>query len=345
MSGECLKHRERTKAVKYSWTLGRLCGIDVYLHWSFLIVPAWVVLSSLAAGASVVSAFHATFFVLAVFGCVLLHELGHALMARRYGIATRDITLLPIGGLARLERMPRNPFQELAIALAGPAVNLAIAGSIGLGLWIGGANQLLGLVPAGGSFLTNLLAINLGLAIFNLLPAFPMDGGRVLRSLLAMWVSYGRATQIAAAVGQGLAFCLAVLGLMGSWNLLLVALFVFVAARSEAEAVAGETKLEEPPARDAAAANAVVLLPAHARADEVANVLFSQQSYFPVIQGGEVVGVLSKVMLLKALANAQGDRLVAELMTESCRPHSSAACAVGALRPACTEQPTNCAAG
>jgi Zn-dependent protease len=331
--------------VKYSWTLGRLCGIDVYLHWSFLIVPAWVALTSLAAGASVVSAFHATFFVLAVFGCVLLHELGHALMARRYGIATRDITLLPIGGLARLETMPRRPIQELTIALAGPAVNLAIAGSIGLGLRIAGASHPLALAPAGGSFLTNLIGINLGLAIFNLLPAFPMDGGRVLRSLLAMWVSYRRATRIAAVVGQAMAFCLAMLGLMGSWNLLLVALFVFAAACSEADAVAGETKLEELPAGDGAAADAIVLLPAHARADEVGNVLFSHQYYFPVIQGGEVVGVLSKVTLLKALANAQGDRLVAELMTESCRPHSNAACAVGGLRPACTEQTTKCAAG
>ena len=260
--------------MKYSWKLGQLAGIDIYLHWSFLIVPAWVALTSLAAGASLVWAVNATLLILALFGCVLLHELGHAFMARRYGITTGDITLLPIGGLARLERMPRSPRQELAIAPAGPAVNVAIAGALLLGLMTGGAEPLLTLLPAGGSFLENLVAVNLGMAVFNLLPAFPMDGGRVLRSLLAMWVSYGRATRIAAAVGQVLAVGLAMLGLLGNWNLLLVALFVFVAARSEADAVAEETPLEEPPAGGESPANTIVLLPAHARVDEVATALF-----------------------------------------------------------------------
>ena len=124
--------------MNYSWKLGRLCGIDIRLHWSFLIVPAWVASTSLAAGAGLASAVNATFFVLAIFGCVLLHEMGHALAARRYGIATRDITLLPIGGLARLEGMTESPRQELAIALAGPAVNVAIAGALWLGLLLRG---------------------------------------------------------------------------------------------------------------------------------------------------------------------------------------------------------------
>jgi Zn-dependent protease len=306
--------------MNYSWKLGQLCGIDIRLHWSFLIVPAWVALATLAAGAALASAVSATIFILAVFGCVLLHELGHALMAHRYGIATRDITLLPIGGLARLERMPRSPRQELAIALAGPAVNFTIAGALWLGLLLRGSVELsFTLAPVAGSFLANLLAVNLGLAVFNLLPAFPMDGGRVLRAVLASCISYDRATQIAARVGQGLAVCLAVVGLFGNVNLLLVALFVFLAARSEADAVASEASI---PNRQAAREMpaSLMLLPAHARADEVTGALFTRQGSFPVVQGDEVVGILSKATLLGALANGGGHRLIAQLMMEADRP-------------------------
>jgi hypothetical protein len=252
---------------------------------------------------------------------------------------------LPIGGLARLERMPRNPRQELAIAMAGPAVNFAIAGSLLLGFVIGGAEPSFSILPAGGSFLANLLAINLGLGIFNLFPAFPMDGGRVLRALLAMRVSYGRATQIATAVGQGLAVLLAMVGLLVNWNLLLIALFVHVAARSEAASVADETTTPASSATGDASPSSLIVLPAHARADEVASVLFSPQYYFPVIQGGEVVGVLSKAEILRALANGRGDRLVAELMTGARRHRTTAPCASSGLWSACTERPTNCAAG
>ena len=300
----------------YSWKLGRLCGIDIRLHWTFLIVPAWVASTSLAAGAGLASAVNATFFILAIFSCVLLHEIGHALAARRYGIATRDITLLPIGGLARLEGMTQSPRQELIIALAGPAVNVAIAGALWLGLLLC-ANMTLpfSLAPLVVSFAARLLAVNLSLAAFNLLPAFPMDGGRVLRAVLASFISYERATQIAARMGQGLAVCLAVLGLFGNLNLLLIALFVFLAARSEADAVASQTSLPSQPAADEVLAP-IMLLPARARADQVTRALFAPQDYFPVVQDGEVVGILSKVTLLSALANGEGQRLITELMVD-----------------------------
>lgn len=300
--------------MKYSWKLGRLCGIDIYLHWSFVIVPAWVALASLAAGAALASVANATFFVFVVFGCVLLHELGHALMARRYGIATRDITLLPIGGLARLEQIPKQPEQELMIALAGPLVNVAIVLLLVAGQMIAGAGgPWLAFSPAAGSLLANLAGVNVALAVFNLLPAFPMDGGRILRSLLAMWISYGRATQIAAAMGQAMAVLLAILGLMGNVSLLLVAALVFVAARSEARMADPRVPAPDQPATDGQPTS-FVMLPAHARADEEERAVFAPQYYFPVIQGGEVVGVLSKTALLSALANGHGDRLIAELM-------------------------------
>jgi stage IV sporulation protein FB len=303
--------------VKYSWKLGRLCGIDICLHWSFLIVPAWVALASLAAGAVLASVANATFFILAVFGCVLLHELGHALMARRYGITTRDITLLPIGGLARLEQIPKQPEQELMIALAGPLVNIAIALLLVAGQMIAAVGgPWVALSPEAGALAANLAGVNVALAVFNLLPAFPMDGGRILRSLLAMWISYGRATRIAAALGQGMAIFLAILGLTGNASLLLIAVFVFAAARSEARMAASRASAADQPAADGELPP-FVMLPAHARADEAEQAIFSPQYYFPVIQGGEVVGVLSKAALLSALANGRRDRLIAELMVQT----------------------------
>ena len=280
--------------MKYAWKLGRLCGIDIYLHWSFLIVPAWVALTSLAAGAALASAVNATLFIFTVFGCVLLHELGHALMARRYGIATRDITLLPIGGLARLEQIPKQSEQELMIALAGPLVNITIALLLVAGQMIAGAGgPWLAFSPGAGALTANLAGVNVALAVFNLLPAFPMDGGRILRSLLAMWISYGRATQIAVALGQAMAVFLAILGLMGNVNLLLIAVFVFAAARSEAHMVASRAPAADQPA-PVGKSPPFVMLPAHARVDEASQAVFSPQYYFPVIQGGEVVGVISK---------------------------------------------------
>jgi Zn-dependent protease len=305
-----------------SWKLGRLCGIDIFLHWSFLIIPAWAALSSLAAGAGLVSAANATVFVLAVFGCVLLHELGHALAARHYGIGTHDITLLPIGGLARLERIPTQPIQEIVIALAGPAVNLVIAVALVAGLSLRTSlDSLTGFSPLAGSFLANLVAINIGLLVFNLLPALPMDGGRVLRALLAMMMPHAAATRTAATIAQFLAAGMGVFGLLsGSLNLCLVGLFVFFAAHQEASlagaaawhegqpAVAPQTPVDE-----RGAGESWGVLPAHARADEVTYALFRQPDYYFVAQGREVVGVLSKARLLWALANGYGNRLIVEL--------------------------------
>ncbi len=216
-----------------SWYLGRLTGIDIRIHWTFLLLPVWIYFSSLAAGSGVGAATAAVAFVLAIFGCVLLHELGHSLMARQFGIPTRDITLLPIGGVARLQRMPRNPWQELAIAIAGPAVNVVIATLIFSGLSVLAITdpKLGGLVV----FLARLAWVNVALVLFNMLPAFPMDGGRILRASLALALPYAAATKIAAGVGQVVAACLALLGLMtGNLMLVFVAGFVFLAARGEA---------------------------------------------------------------------------------------------------------------
>ncbi|MEM9456496.1 MAG: site-2 protease family protein [Myxococcota bacterium] len=213
--------------MKWSWKLGRFAGIDTYVHASFLLLIGWAAWAAWSGAEPLLSVVLGVGFLLAVFGSVLLHELGHALVARRYGIATRRIVLSPIGGIAQLEGMPRKPREEMAVALAGPAVNFALAA----GLWI--------LSPIFGSGLManlvgSLIVANLTLGLFNLVPAFPMDGGRALRAFLAERIGSQRATEIAARVGKGLALAGGLYGLFtGQWILALIAGFVWFAANSE----------------------------------------------------------------------------------------------------------------
>ena len=192
--------------MKWQWKLGNFAGIDVYIHATFLLLIGWVGFSHWLEHQSWAQVLNGILFILALFVCVILHEYGHALTARKYGIKTRDITIYPIGGVARLERMPEKPLEELWVALMGPAVNVVIAGGLFAYLYLTSS-----LVPvseltiASGSFLERLMGVNISLVLFNLIPAFPMDGGRVLRALLAMKLDYVKATQIAANIGQGLA--------------------------------------------------------------------------------------------------------------------------------------------
>src|SRR5881275_962478 len=223
-----------------SWSLPifRIAGIQLRIHITFLLLIAWLAFGYYAQGGSAVAASR-VIFVLLLFLCVVLHEFGHAFAAKAFGINTPDITLLPIGGVARLERMPEEPVQELIIAVAGPLVNVVIA----LGLFVAGGFQALlnpSNVEAGG-LIAQLMTINIMLVLFNLLPAFPMDGGRVLRALLASRMTYARATQVAATVGQAFAFFFGVIGLFGVPGLfganpflIFIAFFVYIGASQEA---------------------------------------------------------------------------------------------------------------
>ena len=182
--------------MKWSWKIGRIAGIDVLMHVTFLLILGWVGLNYYLPRKSLVDALYGLIFISVLFFIVVLHELGHALTARRFGIATRDITLLPIGGVARLERMPEDPRQELLVALAGPAVNVALAAVVFVFLGpTGSLAEPQNLQMVGGNFLVKVFWVNIVLAIFNLIPAFPMDGGRVLRALLALKMDYVRATE------------------------------------------------------------------------------------------------------------------------------------------------------
>ncbi len=220
------------KEMKTSFKLGTISGIEIRAHVTFVILLAWLLLFGTGAG---FGAFGGVGLVLMLFGIVVLHELGHALTARRFGIATRDITLWPMGGIAGLTRMPDEPARELAIALAGPAVNVALAGFFGLVYAILNTRgmSITGPTPVS-LFLLQMIGINTALAVFNLLPAFPMDGGRVLRSFLALRMDKVKATGYAVKVGKVMAVLFAIVGLRISHPILvLIAVFVWFAGSAE----------------------------------------------------------------------------------------------------------------
>lgn len=228
------RHRDGERR-RWSYRIGALAGIELRVHATFAVLLAWIALGHLAQGHGLREAVAGIAFVGAVFAVVVLHELGHALAARRYGIGTRDIVLLPIGGVARLERMPKDPKQQLVVALAGPAVNAALVLVLFVALVLLGAPAVPPtLAVAGGPLLAKLLWINVALAVFNMIPAFPMDGGRVLRAILALRLRPLHATEIAATVGQALALLLGLVGLFGNPFLVFAALFVWVGAQEEA---------------------------------------------------------------------------------------------------------------
>ncbi len=299
----------------WSLHLGRWLGIDVYLHLTFLLLLAFMGLAQGMAAGSAGAALGSVLYLACLFVCVLLHEYGHALAARRYGIATRDITLLPIGGVARLERMPEKPWQELVVALAGPAVNVVIALGLWAGLFLRTSWQLpseLGVV--GGGFLERMLVANVFLVVFNLLPAFPMDGGRVLRSLLAMRMGHARATGIAAAIGKGMAVLFGLAGLFGQPMLLLIAVFVWIGATQEAAAAQVKASLAGASVRDAMLTDFRVLAPGDALAEATRLLLAGSQTDFPVVAAGRVVGILDHGALFRALRERGEWAMVGDVM-------------------------------
>jgi Zn-dependent protease/CBS domain-containing protein len=306
--------------MKWSWKLGRVLGIDIFIHATFILLLLWVAVASYTHGGTFDAAISGVAFMLAVFAAVVLHELGHALVARRFGVGTRDITLLPIGGVARLERTPERPRDELVVALAGPAVSVAIAAALfALVALTGGPFVLDGAsLLSSGPFFTRLLWVNVTIAAFNLLPAFPMDGGRALRALLAMRTSYLRATQIAARLGQGIALGLGVFGLFFNPFLAFVALFVWIGAASESAAVEAKAALEGFPVHAAMITDVRTLSPGDSLGTAVAHFLAGSQLDFPVVgENEQLVGVLARSELIRGLAEHGTGLAVQDVMTSA----------------------------
>ena len=301
--------------MKWSLKLGEFRGIPVFIHATFFILTGFIILSHWLAGHSVGKTLEGVGFILALFGCVVLHEFGHALMAARYGIKTRDITLLPIGGLARLERMPEEPLQELWVALAGPAVNVVIAAVLFAWLQFTDAfTPLEQLSVTSGPFLERLMMVNVTLVVFNMLPAFPMDGGRVLRALLATRLEYARATQIAASIGQAMALFFAFLGFFTNPFLLFIAFFVWIGAAQEASMVTMKAALGGIPVSRAMMTDFHTLRPEDSLRRAIELILATPQQDFPVLEDSRVVGILPSRDLMVALQQHGPDWLVEGVM-------------------------------
>lgn len=301
--------------MRWSWKIARFAGINVYVHATFFLLILWVVILYWFAGHSIAAIAGGIEFILAIFACVVLHEFGHALTARRYGITTKDITLLPIGGVSRFEKMPDKPWQEFWISVAGPLVNLAIGAVIYLALFLtSGFEPVRGLSVTKGSFLERLLVANIALAVFNLIPAFPMDGGRVLRALLATRMDHVRATQTAAAIGQALALIFGLVGLFTDPFLLLIAFFVWIGAGQESQSVQIRDSFSGIPIRAAMQTNFKTLNTSNTLGDAVKLTLDGSQHEFPVMWGDTVMGILTRANLLAGLTEFGPDQQVTSVM-------------------------------
>lgn len=300
-----------------SWSLniGTVAGTVVRIHLTFLLFLAWIFAASYSRGGSV-SAFDSLLFMVLLFTCVLLHEFGHIFTARYFGVATPYVTLLPIGGVAQLERIPEEPGQEFLIAIAGPLVNVAIAILL---IAFGGAvlsqNAAEAIDNGQISMVDRLAAVNLFIAIFNLIPAFPMDGGRILRAALASRLGYVRATGIAAAIGQFVAFALGFIGLLYNPLLIFIAIFVYLAASSEAHMVALRSVSRGVPVSHAMMTQFATLAPDSHVEEAVQTLLATSQGEFPVVDGaGKPVGLLARSDIIKAIKTLGPDARVADAM-------------------------------
>ena len=319
-----------------SLKIARIWGVDIQVHWSFILILFYgAFLFSRNASNLAVGAIYGVVVILLLFVCVVLHEFGHAIMAKYFGVNVPHITLLPIGGVAQLERMPRKPMQEFLIAIAGPAVNFALAAvllpaallvvsmSMRTGtMWalISALMRTAQSMSVGGLLLT-LAGTNLLLGIFNLLPAFPMDGGRILRALLALRLRYVAATRIAVLIGRGMAILFAIWGISGGGIfLLLVAFFVYVGGRGELEAVQSRYVLKDFSARQAVNKDAHVLYTSEPISRAVDYIMTTYQGDFPVHDlGNNLVGVLTRPRLVATLRGQGQDGRIVDVMIPRAR--------------------------
>ena len=294
--------------MKWSWNLGRIFGIDLKIHSTFVLLLIWIAISTLIAGGDFIAVGTEILLILALFMCVVFHELGHALMARRFGIPTKDITLLPIGGVARLDKMPEKPKEELLVAIAGPAVNLFIGTLLFSGLLLTGAfSQGIDLTTVSNSFWLQLMVVNFTLVAFNLIPAFPMDGGRILKALLALKMTSVKATRLAANIGRGIAVLMGIAGFFFNPWLILTAIFVWYGAGAEARSAEINQGLKGLVVRDALISQFYQV-----EANQPLSTVFqlslqTGQHNLPVVSNGHFLGIIRRADLLNAL-DKMGER-------------------------------------
>ena len=305
--------------MRWSWKVATLAGIPLRVHATFfLIFPyAWFA----EAHGDPAQGLEAIALIVGLFTCLVLHELGHALTARRFGVRTRDITLLPIGGVARLERIPEKPRQEIAVALAGPAVNVVIASLLfAVIAATGNVRAFTSEYALEHNLVTRLLGMNILLVIFNMIPAFPMDGGRVLRALLATRLDYLKATRIAASIGQGIAILFGLLGIIWNPMLLFIAMFVYLGAGQESAAVQMRSAFDGVPVWRAMIRDYRALRGEEPVSRAVELLLNGHQQDFPVLgmPGFPPVGILLRSDLFRALSEGKTNARVDEIARKTC---------------------------
>jgi Zn-dependent protease/CBS domain-containing protein len=306
-----------------SFTIGKFSGIEVRVHWTFLLLLAFFAFTGYQASGSLLGALTATAVIVALFICVLLHEFGHSLVAQRLGLEIHSITLLPIGGVSNLESLPEKPSDELKITLAGPLVNVVLAPIFfGVGLLLGAAPRIPADLFTGigsvGQFLFYLGYLNVVLAVFNLIPAFPLDGGRILRALLATRLGALRATEVSSIVGQLFAVAFFLIGLLGGNILLaLVAVFIFFGATGEAQMVRQREQTRGLRVSDVMGTKprTETVTPYHTFGQVLDSVIHGYQEDFPVVdENGELVGMITREEIMAAAHSPQRYSSVRELM-------------------------------
>jgi Zn-dependent protease len=288
--------------MKWSWKIARIAGIDIYVHVTFFLLVYLVGASYYNQKGTFAAAIYGVGYIVALFFCVVLHELGHSLTARHYGIQTRNITLLPIGGIAALEKLPENPRHEINVAIAGPAVNFVIAMVLYLYLEISGG-QVMDPRPVetDGPLLYRLMIVNILLGSFNLLPAFPMDGGRILRAALSFGMDRIEATRKAASVGRFLAVGMGLLGVLYNPFLLFIAIFVWFGASTESSAERLKSILGRARARHAMLREFHTLAPDDTLSSAIDLTLLGSQKDFPVGYKNNLTKVLHYADLIDGL--------------------------------------------
>lgn len=303
--------------MRWSVNLGSIAGTSIRIHITFLLFLLWLGTIYYRQGGSE-AAWQGTIFIVLIFVCVLLHELGHVFAARRYGIRTPDVTLWPFGGIASMERIPDKPSEELIVAVAGPAVNVAIATVLLIWLWPHlNLDSLAKLEDPGASLIVKVAVANVILVLFNMIPAFPMDGGRVLRALLAMGLGNARATEMAATIGQGFAVVFGVLGILYNPMLVIIAVFIFFAASGEATQAQLRALAQGTLVRDAMITTFESLPTSATVADAAHALIRTTQTAFPIVDGpGRLRGVLTRDALINALTERGPDAPVLEVMEE-----------------------------
>jgi Zn-dependent protease/predicted transcriptional regulator len=304
--------------MKGSFKLGKIAGIGLFIHWTFSLLILFVVYVNYKAGQNLTQILWSILFILCIFITVLMHELGHALTAKNFSIKTKDITLLPIGGLARLERLPEKPSEELMVAFAGPFVNIVLALITSMFITLPNTSeemvaQLENGVNAGNFFL-NFYLVNIVLAVFNLIPAFPMDGGRVLRAILSYKLERHHATKIAARIGQVLALGFVFLGFYSNPFLIFIGIFVFMGAQIESEYTETKYMLKGYKVRDLIMKQYPTIDYNETLETVVKLMLDSQNKHFLVTENGIPMGTLNREQIIEALSKKEDEKELSSIM-------------------------------